>query len=691
MQQQPDHDDDGSGLSTVALDVEMTRVAVTNDETNTMERPAAIPTASNHSTSSLPPLADTAKHAIHRFFYPPEENEDPIHGSNEEGELEDDDEHHQQHHEDGDRAFVHHFWTTYDDILILSIFTQIGIVFRLAASLWFARFDDVFSHSSALFVNLPLNCLSCFVMGVLGSGEQLMEVISATGTRTRGRDTTQNRPLRRPKQQKMHEGSSDEEEPPCMMVEQQHNTTRLGGLRRRLQRPAATKQPQPFHSWQPPVQLHQELREVQLQALERRIRLSKCLVLFPLKKEDVDVMEHYFDRGYQKEPPHSKHQLDDLALREENDDDEEDGIHPQQQTLSIVSSASPVSHSMPTSSDSSLDASDNDDVENSYIADLTTNVQENVTANIHRFNRLQSSSLFRRGWDSGTTANDMSDDLLLGLRDGFCGALSSFSSWNSSMIALLRQAEFSKAIVGYMLGIQLPIISYRFGQHVAIYLFVWRTRRETRIAERRGGYGIRIAQHEEETPRRIPSLRAVFTALFIIAVVAQCTSIYFFSNLEDQQIALSLLFSPLGVLARWRLSQWNTNSFPRGTLTANLLACALSGSLGSLLAGNPGPKERIVLQSIVAGFGGTLSSLATFIVEILAGIDPILFRFDGVLYAIVSVVGALVIGFGLSASVEWADETVFVNATTTTVNATIAAVLDDDGSFLTDNVTRLLL
>ena len=48
-------------------------------------------------------------------------------------------------------------------------------------------------------------------------------------------------------------------------------------------------------------EIFDELREVQLLAWERRIRASVCLLLFPVKKEDVDIVENYFDEGYQKE------------------------------------------------------------------------------------------------------------------------------------------------------------------------------------------------------------------------------------------------------------------------------------------------------------------------------------------------------------------------------------------------------
>jgi len=320
-------------------------------------------------------------------------------------------------------------------------------------------------------------------------------------------------------------------------------------------------------------------------------------------------------------------------------------------------------HSENTIGDDDETAEENPDI----LVEFTNNVQENVQQNFDRLRRVNLAD----GWDSGTTAEEMSDDLMLGLRDGFCGALSSFSSWNSAMVSLIRKGQVGEGIVGYMIGLQLPIIAYRFGQHVAVYVFIWRTRRETRKDERRG-YGIRVAideeserynsegeSDEEKEEEEKPSVRAIFTAIFIMALVTQCTSISFFNNPNDQQIALSLLFSPLGVLARWRLSKLNSwrPTFPIGTFTANLLACALSGSLGTLLAGNPGPEESIVLVSFIAGFGGTLSSLATFVVEILAGVDPILMRFDGMIYAAMSIGCAFVLGLVFTASVEWADQT----------------------------------
>ena len=86
-----------------------------------------------------------------------------------------------------------------------------------------------------------------------------------------------------------------------------------------------------------------------------------------------------------------------------------------------------------------------------------------------------------------------------------------------------------------------------------------------------------------------------------------------------------------------------------------MLGCALSGSLGQLLAGNPGPRERIVLQSLIRGFAGSLSSVSALVVEVLAGTDPLLFRFDGFTYAACTIFWGMVIGFIVSTTLDWTE------------------------------------
>ena len=186
------------------------------------------------------------------------------------------------------------------------------------------------------------------------------------------------------------------------------------------------------------------------------------------------------------------------------------------------------------------------------------------------------------------------------------------------------------------------------------------------------------------------SVRAAITAFVALLVVAQITSIFVFPSRSEQQFAISLLFSPLGVLARRQLLQLNrhhtakslwrkicgscfpacfmddsidttgadgneqdedprlarakfSGKFPIGTFLCNILGCILSGSIGSLLAGNPGPTEGIVLESIILGFAGSLSTLA-FLVEVLNGIDVLLAEFSGITYALSTLFWGLIVG-----------------------------------------------
>lgn len=685
-----------------------------------------------------------------------------------------------------DREYVEKFWTVYDDIIILSLFTQIGILCRLGMANWFKIFDGVFHSESALFTNLPLNCCSCFLMGILCSGESLMEIIGTRFTPPRlqqdlHRDQAAGHELLSPLSGHSGDsGFSDDDNDSYLeegemtistSAEQEGHDKKQGRrrwrLRARRRGQRQREQPGRWHkaatrttTWQPKNQdLQKELREVQLLALERRIRMSPCLVLFPIKKEDVDVVENYFNEGYQKRhndangglssmergadfqgesftdgmlgpKEESAFCLDnhDLALDENSStssnqgdgdlvgfgveslderspsevfQDEIVGRHTTKENAKESSKkrsnirSNQTVESLPSRGGSlrtrrygqvnSVDEIDYGTHEQPDLDQIISNVATDVSQKISRIRRVR----LVDGWDVGTTPEEKSEDLMLGLRDGLCGALSSFSSWISSMINLVHGGSIRQAFVGVVLGIQLPIFAYRFGQHIAVYIFVWRCRCETKQDNHRGN-GIQLNTDDDENDMgnlgsihsmrsgdslppnlrnksrpitvdeeesETPSVRAIITALFIMGLVAQLTSLNLFYEPEDRLVALSLLFSPLGVLTRWRLSMLNSwrPSFLIGTFACNIGACALPGSLGSLIAGNPGPRERIALQSLIAGFGGTLSSVARFIVEILAGVDPVLFRMDGVYYAVCSVGWGLLVSFLFAASVDWAD------------------------------------
>ena len=688
---------------------------------------------------------------------------------------------------DEERRIVESFWRLYDDHIILSIFGILGILFRILASSFFRMFDDAFNENSALFTNLPMNCLSCFIMGLLCSGEDAMKILYSRTPGSRGGaggidDRTgaakkhDGRARHGTSESIQHEGEftfresgADADEyvvhggrpEGASVLSPLSVTSPNNEIRRRRRRPidriraggremileVVTGGTPAAEDADP----DEEIREVQLMALERRIRASKSLLLFPAKKQDVDVMNHYFDGGGEGEDAWSYSNGDSLGQSASFESRTSVGASiedpspvPAQQRSSqrvTVSSQRPTASSIAsalaesahdngtgphtTSSSQGYVGNETDDHEDDGLG--IDRVVNEVTENLTRLAQVDVAG----GWDVGTTPEAMSDDLLLGLRVGFCGCLSTFSSWNSAMINLLWNGHITQAIVGYAIGLQLPIISYRAGQHAAVYWFVWRRRREVKRDERRGGYGLRLCGgeidsdddedegnnmngdtfHDEPVdieanfdgtpiddsgsldgirsrpsldsaigslpsrdPRRkksqnggrillddaaadrtTPSVRAIATAVFLLIVTLLINSLFF---LDDTQTAISLLFSPFGVLARWRLLRLNKlrPGFPLGTFACNMLGCALSGSLGSLLAGNPGPEESMVVQSMIQGFAGSLSSLAAFVIELLNLIDPIIFKYDGLRYAVLTICWALVVGFITSQAKDWADK-----------------------------------
>ena len=188
-----------------------------------------------------------------------------------------------------DILWVEGFWRTYDDIIFISIFTQIGMVFRLAAAKWFSVFDKTFRADSALFVQLPLNCLACWVLGFLGDGPSLMSIVE---TRFTPQDLQQAMQEKKKKNMVVWNGPISPRQGNDAPLSNEDGIVRLR-RRRRSQRQSSTQ-------WTRPRRVgNVELRQVQLLALERRIRASPCLVLFPVSKQDVDVMDHYVSSSQQ--------------------------------------------------------------------------------------------------------------------------------------------------------------------------------------------------------------------------------------------------------------------------------------------------------------------------------------------------------------------------------------------------------
>eukprot|EP00549_Striatella_unipunctata_P000963 CAMPEP_0118687620 /NCGR_PEP_ID=MMETSP0800-20121206/8484_1 /TAXON_ID=210618 ORGANISM="Striatella unipunctata, Strain CCMP2910" /NCGR_SAMPLE_ID=MMETSP0800 /ASSEMBLY_ACC=CAM_ASM_000638 /LENGTH=527 /DNA_ID=CAMNT_0006584825 /DNA_START=35 /DNA_END=1618 /DNA_ORIENTATION=+ len=105
-----------------------------------------------------------------------------------------------------------------------------------------------------------------------------------------------------------------------------------------------------------------------------------------------------------------------------------------------------------------------------------------------------------------------------GIRTGLCGALTTFSSWNSSMIVLLYgtgsdfsiATNYANTFLGYLIGVETALGSYVFGKTAALWIHRYRSPElaaEADAALARKEQGIAINKNLPEFERRyLPKL-----------------------------------------------------------------------------------------------------------------------------------------------------------------------------------------
>jgi len=120
-------------------------------------------------------------------------------------------------------------------------------------------------------------------------------------------------------------------------------------------------------------------------------------------------------------------------------------------------------------------------------------------------------------WLSPKNSFQSYDIFHLAIKTGFCGSLTTFSSWNSEMVVMMLGEEAThlhsqvwKALFGYIVGIETALGSYVFGRTVALWLHRWRNpllAEESRAMKVRRSQGVHINQSLPEFERRfLPDL-----------------------------------------------------------------------------------------------------------------------------------------------------------------------------------------
>eukprot|EP00957_Ditylum_brightwellii_P042431 3212917-Ditylum_brightwellii.AAC.1 len=80
-------------------------------------------------------------------------------------------------------------------------------------------------------------------------------------------------------------------------------------------------------------------------------------------------------------------------------------------------------------------------------------------------------------WLHETSSFQSWDIIHLAVRTGFCGSLTTFSSWNSEMVVMMfgtgsenKHSQWLRALLGYLIGLETALGSFVFGKNVATWI-----------------------------------------------------------------------------------------------------------------------------------------------------------------------------------------------------------------------------
>jgi fluoride ion exporter CrcB/FEX len=255
------------------------------------------------------------------------------------------------------------------------------------------------------------------------------------------------------------------------------------------------------------------------------------------------------------------------------------------------------------------------------------------------------------------------DDVFLeSLGIGFCGCLTTFSSWNTQMVVMLDGTycelgpQVVPALFGYALGFMGAYCAFQFGRQTGLWMYnikhagegeleqlSWEDEMEkaalyadSRTAAQQGVELVDDVEMAKLKPipnhaHKIPLLLAAVGLLIAFTIAGFKNDIPYYKGMT-----LSWFASPVGSLLRWRLSELNVRTgkgrctkhlpawVPWGTVCANVIAAML----GAIMTGLDDrffsssteytfTEEWVsaLLFAINTGLAGSLSTVSTLIKE----------------------------------------------------------------------------
>ncbi|KAF5390576.1 hypothetical protein D9757_002739 [Collybiopsis confluens] len=201
--------------------------------------------------------------------------------------------------------------------------------------------------------------------------------------------------------------------------------------------------------------------------------------------------------------------------------------------------------------------------------------------------------------------------LYTALTTGFCGSLTTFSSWQLDVFNswLNPQDAHRPGLRDFMDGLGKTVFTLAIS--LASVLF--------------GGYMARVSGHYlPSLPPPSHTVRYALTIACVLFYAATLPTYFLLPNSFRHRVTAALLFAFPGTLVRYILSVYLNPimaSFPLGTFAANFLGTGLLAAFHVIqsIANKPvSPNACSLLQGLVDGFCGCLTTVSTFAVEIRA-------------------------------------------------------------------------
>ncbi|CAK7566364.1 MAG: hypothetical protein SEPTF4163_004305 [Sporothrix epigloea] len=267
--------------------------------------------------------------------------------------------------------------------------------------------------------------------------------------------------------------------------------------------------------------------------------------------------------------------------------------------------------------------------------------------------------------------------LYIGLATGFCGSLTSFSSFlmdvfdalantlpapqyhpsdhkftTSDIVDRPKGDNFMALLAVLFLTVCMCLSALKGGAHIAIAVQKLGAHYYSKMPS--------LAQHRG---RRVPRiLHVVDNVIVVLATLAWLAAVLLtvfqpgvaFTKHWRGNVLFALVFAPLGCLLRFYISL-KLNSvfvtFPLGTFTVNMLGTAVLGMAWDLQHSSAASSSLVscqVLQGIMDGFCGCLTTVSTWMTE-LSGLR----RRHAYLYGLISLATGLALLVSIMGSLKW--------------------------------------